>query len=125
LSVCFKNRTDRVKFACISPAIYLAYLPVTRMIEAGNYFQRSEQYRAWIDGSGTGSIRILKRVNAKTLMRILQEMLLEMKKTRQGRHHILFYISRSLNDEMSDNANEFLAFCKACLDVDFELIIVE
>lgn len=95
------------------------------MIEAGNYFQRSEQYRAWVDGSGTGSIRILKRVNAKTLMRILREMLLEMKRVRPGRSHILFYISRSLNEEMSDNANEFMEFCRACLDVDFELIIVE
>lgn len=95
------------------------------MIEAGYYFQRSEQYRAWIDGSGTGSIRILKRINAKTLMRILQEMLLEMKKMNQGRHHILFYISRSLNDEMSDNANGFLEFCKACLDVEFEIVILE
>ena len=100
-------------------------ITVIVMIEAGSYFQRSDQYRAWIDGSGTGSIRILKRVNSKMLMRIMREILLEIKKKNSGRSHIIFYISRSLNEEMSDNANEFLEFCKACLDVEFELIVVE
>ncbi len=89
------------------------------------FYLESDHYRAWTDSPGTGNIRILKRVNFKALVHIFREMLLETKKGLPAKAHITFYISRSLNDEMSDNAIEFLEFCKACMDVDIDLVILE
>lgn len=95
------------------------------MMEANRFYRESDHFRAWIDGPGAGSIRIIKRVNFRALVRLFREMLTEMKKDSPGNAHITFYISRSLNDEMSDNALEFLDFCKACMGVDIELVILE
>ena len=95
------------------------------MMEVSHFYLESDHYRAWIDGSGIGNIRILKRMNFKALVRLFREMLTEMDKNSAGKTHIQFYISRSLNDEMSDNALEFIDFCKACRGVNLELIILE
>lgn len=95
------------------------------MMEADHFYLESDYYRAWTDGPGAGSIRILKRVNFKALVRLFREMLPEMKKDSTGKAHITFYISRSLKDEMSENALEFIEFCKACMDVNIELVILE
>jgi hypothetical protein len=95
------------------------------MIEINNYYRKSESYRAWVDNAGVGSVRVLKRVNFRELVRLFKEMLCEMKKISPDRPHMIFYISRSLNDEMSDNAREFLDFCRDCLGIDFEMVILE
>jgi hypothetical protein len=42
-----------------------------------------------------------------------------------GKVHIIFYISRSLHDEMSINAKEFLGFCQSCMGIKFELVLLE
>ncbi len=94
------------------------------MIEVDRFYLESEHYRAWIDAPGAGCVRVLKRVNFKALVRLFRELLTEMKKDSPAAH-ITFYISRSLNDEMSDNAREFLDFCKACMDVDIDLVVLE
>jgi hypothetical protein len=78
-----------------------------------------------VSDTGTGSIRILKRVNLKTFIRIVREVYLEMRKINPGKTHIVLYVSRSLCDEMSENTREFLDFCRTCMDTTFELVIVE
>jgi len=95
------------------------------MIEVDNYYRKSDNYRAWVDNTGIGSVRVLKRVNFKELVQLFKEMLSEMKKASPNRPHVVFYISRSLNDEMSENAKEFLDFCRDCLGIDFEMVILE
>jgi hypothetical protein len=95
------------------------------MIEVDNYYRESDCYRAWVDNSGTGSVRVLKRVNFKELVRLFKEMLTEMKKVSPHRPHMVFYISRSLHEEMSENAKEFLDFCSDCMGIHFELVILE
>lgn len=94
-------------------------------MELTDYYRESENYRASVDGTGTGSVRVLKRVNFKALVHIFKEMLAETRKVNPGKARIIFYISPSLNEEMSDNAKEFLEFCKDCLGVDFEMVILE
>jgi len=95
------------------------------MIELSNYYKESDNYRAWVDDAGIGSVRVLKRVNFKVLVQLFKEMLAEMKKTSPTSARIIFYISRSLNDEMSENTREFLEFCRDCLGVNLEMVILE
>jgi len=95
------------------------------MIEVSHYYRESDNYRAWVDDAGIGSVRVLKRVNFKALVHLFKEMLAEMKKADPTNAHMIFYISRSLNDEMSENAREFLEFCRDCLGVDFQMVILE
>ncbi len=94
------------------------------MAEAEHFYRESGYYRAWTESPGVCCIRIIKRVNFRELVRIFREMLTELRKT-PGRARVTLYISRSLNDEMSDNALEFLEFCKACVGVDIDFVILE
>lgn len=94
-------------------------------METERYYRESGYYRAWVDASGDGSVRILKRVNFRVLVHLFKEMLAELKNGPMARTHITFYISKSLNDEMSDNAREFIDFCRYCMDIDLELVILE
>jgi hypothetical protein len=89
------------------------------------FYRESGSYRIAVDDKGAGSIRILKRVNFRTFILLFREVYLEMKKKEPARNHIIFYVSRSLYDEMSGNTREFLDFCSTCMDTTFEMIIVE
>ncbi len=95
------------------------------MNEGNSFYRKSGNYRMWIDESGVGRIRILKRINFKTLVRIFEELHAEIKKKNPLVVHIIFYISRSLYDEMSVNAKEFLDFCQSCMGVKFELFLIQ
>jgi len=92
------------------------------------FVRKSANYRIWVDEAGVGRIRILKRINFKTLVSLFEELHGEIKKTiagNPGKVHIIFYISRSLYDEMSVNAKEFLGFCSSCMGIKFELVLME
>ena len=92
------------------------------------FVRKSANYRIWVDETGVGRIRILKRINFKTLVAIFEELHGEIKKRiaeNTGKVHIVFYISKSLYDEMSVNAKEFLGFCKSCMGIKFELVLIE
>ncbi len=78
-----------------------------------------------MDDEGAGRIRILKRINFTTLVSLFEELHAEIKKKNPDRAHIIFYISRSLYDEMSVNAKEFLEFCSSCMGIKFELVLIE
>lgn len=96
-----------------------------RTMSGETFYRESDSYRIAVDDTGAGSIRILKRVNFRTFIFLFKEVYLEMKKKGPARSHILFYVSRSLHDEMSGNTKDFLDFCSTCLDTTFELVIVE
>ncbi len=89
------------------------------------FYRESGSYRIAVDSAGAGSIRILKRVNFRTFISLFREVYLEMRKRNPTRSHIVFYVSRSLYGEMSENTREFLDFCSTCMDTTFEMIIVE
>jgi hypothetical protein len=92
------------------------------------FIRKSANYRIWVDEAGVGRIRILKRINFKTLVSLFEELHGEIKKrlkSNPGKVHIIFYISKSLYDEMSVNAKEFLEFCQACMGIKFELVLME
>jgi hypothetical protein len=92
------------------------------------FVRKTANYRIWVDETGAGNIRILKRINFKTLVAIFEELHSEIKKRiagNPGKVHIIFYISRSLHDEMSVNAKEFLGFCQSCMGIKFELVLME
>jgi len=89
------------------------------------FFRKSETYRLMIDQEGIGHIRIIKRMNFRTVLSLFKELYIELRKDHQAKPHIIIHISRSLSDEMSENLREFLLFCSACLDGTFELSIVE
>jgi hypothetical protein len=92
------------------------------------FYRKSGTVRIWVDDEGVGRIRILKRMNFKTLVSLFEELHAEIKKrstANPGKVHIVFYISRSLYDEMSVNAKEFLEFCQACMGIKFELVLME
>lgn len=92
------------------------------------FYRKSGNYRVWVDDEGAGRIRILKRINFKTLVSLFEELHAEIKKKNTGnpgKVHIVFYISRSLYDEMSVNAKEFLGFCQSCMGIRFELVLME
>jgi len=92
------------------------------------FARKSANYRMWVDETGVGRIRILKRINFKTLVSIFEELHGEIRKRipgNSGKVHIVFYISKSLYDEMSVNAKEFLGFCQSCMGIKFELVLME
>lgn len=89
------------------------------------FYREASSYRIAVDETGVGSVRILKRVNFKTFIKIFGDLFLEMKKVNPGQAHVVFYVSRSLYEEMSENTREFLDFCNICMNATFELIIVE
>lgn len=82
----------------------------------------------WVDETNVGRIRVLKRINFKTLVSLFEEIHTEIKERiagNPGKVHIVFYISKSLYDEMSANAIEFLGFCQSCMGIKFELVLIE
>jgi len=90
--------------------------------------RKTANYRIWIDETGVGRIRVLKRINFKTLIFLFEELHGEIKKRiadNPGKVHIIFYISKSLYDEMSINAKEFLGFCQSCMGIKFELVLMQ
>lgn len=90
-----------------------------------SFYRKAENYRIMIDGRGTGHIRIIKRVNFRTILVLFRELYLEIRKSPGIKPHIIIHVSRSLCDEMSENMREFLAFCSECLEGTFELAVVE
>lgn len=93
------------------------------MIEEIGFYRKSGSYRIWVDEAGVGHIRVLKRMNFKTLVTLFEQMHAEIKKINPDRIHIIFYVPKSLYDEMSINAKEFLDFCQSCMGITFELAI--
>ena len=89
------------------------------------FVRKSANYRIWVDETGVGRIRILKRINFKTFVAIFEELHGEIKKRHAGKVHIVCYISKSLYNEMSVNAKEFLGFCQSCMGIKFELALIE
>ncbi len=93
-----------------------------------DFFRKTASFRIWVDEAGVGHIRILKRINFPTLIAIFEELHSEIKKripANPGKVHIIFYISKSLYDEMSVNAKEFLGFCQSCMGIKFDLVLKE
>ncbi|MDP3104800.1 MAG: hypothetical protein Q8M95_09355 [Candidatus Methanoperedens sp.] len=98
------------------------------MNESDVFIRKTPNYRIWVDETIIGRIRILKRINFKTLVVIFEELHGEIRKRlagNPGKIHIVFYISKSLYEEMSVNAKEFLGFCQSCMGITFELVLIE
>lgn len=98
------------------------------MNQSDVFVRKTASYRIWIDDTGAGNIRVLKRINFKTLVALFEELHGEIRKGASGnpgKVHIIFYISRSLYEEMSVNAKEFLGFCQSCMGIKFELVLME
>ena len=97
------------------------------MNESEIFVRKSANYRVWVDEAGVGRIQILKRINFTALVALFEELHGEIKKritSNIGKVHIVFYISKSLYDEMSVNAKEFLGFCQSCMGIKFELVLI-
>lgn len=90
-----------------------------------DFFRKTSNYRLWVDDLGVGHVRVLKRTNFKIIISIFEEIHSEVKKRNDKEIKIIFYISKSLYDEMSINTKEFLGFCQFCVGIKFELILLE
>jgi hypothetical protein len=77
-----------------------------------------------IDSDGEGHIRIIRRINLKTVIEIFKDLYLELKKDSGRKPHITIYVSRSIYEEMSDNMKYFHDFAVSCIDGTFDLIII-
>jgi hypothetical protein len=86
--------------------------------------KQNKSYRVMIDSEGTGHIRIIRRINLKTLIGIFKELYLELKKDPEKKPYIKTYISHSIYEEMSDNMKHFHDFAVSCMDGTFELIVI-
>ena len=95
------------------------------MEPAEPFFRKTSSYRVLIDPEGTGHIRIIRRVNFRTILLVFKDVYLELEKNSLKKPHIIIYLSRSLSTEMSDNMRDFLDFIVSCLEGSFELRIVE
>jgi hypothetical protein len=90
----------------------------------GQNLKQNKSYRTMIDPEGTGHIRIIRRINLKTLIEVFKDLYLELKKNPGKKPHITIYVSRSIYEEMSDNMKHFHDFTASCMDGTFDLIIV-
>ncbi len=98
------------------------------MNEREVFVRKTPNYRIWVDEAGVGRIRILRRINFKSLANLFEELHGKIKKRmpgNPGKIHIIFYISKSLYDEMSINSKEFLGFCQSCMGIKFELVLMK
>lgn len=95
------------------------------MSEGEPFFLKTANYRVLIDRDGTGHIRIIRRVNFRTILKVFREVYLEQRKRPDLQPHITIYLSRSLSSEMSENLKDFLDFAVSCMDGTFELIIID
>lgn len=77
-----------------------------------------------IDSEGIGHIRIIRRINLKTLIEVFKELYLELKKDPDRKPHMKIYIPHSIYEEMSDNMKHFHDFAVSCMDGTFELIVI-
>lgn len=95
------------------------------MEQEKQYFRKDASYRVQIDSEGRGHIRIIKRVNFRTILVIIRDLYLELLKNSEKRPHIIIYISPSLSSEMSLHMKDFLDFATSCIDGTFELAVIE
>lgn len=90
----------------------------------GRELRKTPSYRVWIDEKNVAHLRLVKRINFKTLISLCRESYLAIDKDTEHHPRILIYIPRSLYDEMSENVSEFIMFCRSCTDATFELSII-
>ncbi|MDD1693174.1 MAG: hypothetical protein LUQ71_00465 [Methanoregula sp.] len=95
------------------------------MVAGENFFIKTATYRVLIDPEGVAHIRIIRRINFRTILQVFREVYLELRKNPGSKPHIIIYLSRSLSSEMSENLKDFLDFAVSCMDGTFELTIVE
>ena len=91
---------------------------------ADRNLKQNKSYRTMIDSEGAGHIRIIRRINLKTLIKIFKELYLELKKNPDKDPYICIYVSRSIYEEMSDNMKHFHEFAVSCMDGEFDLIVI-
>ena len=77
-----------------------------------------------IDPEGTGQIRIIRRVNLRTIVLVVKELFRELRKNPDKVPHSIIHLSQSLSHDMSDNLKSFPDFSLACMEGTFELRIV-
>jgi len=94
------------------------------MDRTGREFRKTDSYRIWIDENGTGHIRIVKRINFRTLISLCRETYLVLEAPGISTPRIIIYVPRSLYDVMSENVQEFIMFCRSCTDAVFELSVI-
>ena len=88
------------------------------------FFRVTKEYRIWVDEEGIGRIRILKNVNLKTIMDLVEQVYHQINKNK-NKKRIVFYISKSIYSKMSDNSKAFLDFCRNNLDIELDIILIE
>jgi hypothetical protein len=86
--------------------------------------KQNKSYRTRIDSEGTGHIRIIRRINLKTLIIIIKDLYLELNKDPGKKPNITICISRSIYEEMSDNMKHLHDFAVSCMDGTFDLIVI-
>lgn len=86
--------------------------------------KQNKSYRTMVDSEGAGHIRIIRRINLKTLIEIFKELYLELKKNPDKKPHITIYVSHSIYEEMSDNMKHFHEFSVSCMDGTFDLMVI-
>jgi hypothetical protein len=87
-------------------------------------FQSTRSYRIWIDENDVGHLRIVKRINFRTLISLCRETYLALDRSHGTTPRIIIYVPRSLYDVMSENVREFIMFCRSCTDAVFELSVI-
>lgn len=85
--------------------------------------ERNNSYRIMIDSAGVGYIRIIRRIDLKTLINIFKDLYIELKEILL-KNHISIYVSRSIYEEMSSNIKHFHDLAVSCMDGTFDLIII-
>ncbi|HEY3273347.1 MAG TPA: hypothetical protein VGJ92_06270 [Methanocella sp.] len=88
-------------------------------------YRDTASYRITLDRSGTGSIRVLKRINFQTFIRMLKDVCLESRKHHPGTVRITVYIPRSIHDHISGNVKELFDFCNQCTDLSVDVTFLE
>ncbi len=86
--------------------------------------KENKSYRIMVDSEGTGHIRIIRRINLKTLIEIFKDLYLELKINPEKKPHIIIYVSHSVYGEMSDNMKHFHDFAVSCVDGTFDLTVI-
>lgn len=94
------------------------------MSQPDREFRNTKSYRIWIDKTGNGHIRIVKRVNFCTFISLCRETYLTLDRKPGISPRIKIYVPRSLNDVLSENVWEFIAFCQSCTDAEFEMSVI-
>jgi hypothetical protein len=89
---------------------------------SGGILYQSEQVRVWMDEERIGHIRIIRRVNFSTLIKLINTLTEVVEQESTGTRQVRIYIPASLKSIDSENLRALMEFAENCCNIRITLV---